>query len=140
MRDPRPDTGSNLNRPRETIMASHSISPPQGASIGLDLFAAAWVEHWTQKGGSIIFQSDGRANIGWPEYDFNPMRQTAPEGMSGAHKEEHESILAANYDGAMRSLFELMKAVPGGVEAVKAHVAAFPSFMTAEGCKGIWAG
>jgi hypothetical protein len=91
-------------------MAANRISLPTGAAIGLDLFAAAWLERWNSYGGSITLEL------------------TSDRMWSFLAEDGHtDGWEAARHVGATRELLELLRLVPGGRDAVKAHVALFPS-------------
>jgi hypothetical protein len=71
---------------------------PAAATMGLDLFAAAWLERWNSYGGTITVTAEGRAMAGSP---------------------------CEHLDGT-RELLDLLAIVPGGKAAVTAHVRRYP--------------
>jgi hypothetical protein len=86
---------------------------PAGASPGLDLFAGAWIERFTALGGDLYAYSDGR------------MSTFMPESGVGRRPEEGE-YLSAQTDGRFRELSDLLRFVPGGRDAVVAHLRQWP--------------
>ena len=78
---------------------------------GLDLFAAAWLERVHSFGGWVMATEDGKNlhSIGWPE--------------DGAPSQFEDGLKV----GAQRELMALARLVPGGREAIAAHVARFPN-------------
>lgn len=110
---------------------------PQAAAPGLDLFAAAWLEAWTEKGGSVHVQPDGKAWIGFPEYELSRSYQEPPATLPEGERRRQRSTMDHAYSGAMRALLDLLETVPGGTAALKAHVGHFPSYALADGGKGV---
>jgi hypothetical protein len=84
---------------------------PEAAATGLDLFAAAWLERWNSYGGTVTVLENGSAMTG----SFLP-EQTGP----------HADWERGRHVGATRELLDLLDLVPGGKQAVAAHVKAFP--------------
>ncbi len=115
-------------------MASDTHTVPDSAAVGLDLFAAAWLDQWTSAGGFVTIDGDGKGWFGHgvdaPDL-FKP-DPTLPEAIA----RDRHAWNDGHFHGRMRALEELMRHVPGGRDAVKAHVARFPSFGSANGAKG----
>ncbi|MFD1610857.1 hypothetical protein ACFSCW_03470 [Sphingomonas tabacisoli] len=100
-------------------MSAVSTVPP-AASVGLDLFAAAWIERFTGLGGDLYAYSDGRILTYFPEPGV------------GRRPEECE-YLRAKTDGRFRELTDLLRAVPGGRDAVLAHLREWPFSVHSDG-------
>ena len=79
----------------------------------LDLFAAAWLERLNSHGGTVTATSDGRAMVG----TMIPEMSSTTQWEDGAHH------------GTCRELIELARLIPGGREAIAAHVARFPNWI-----------
>lgn len=113
----------------------HYLTAPPSAAPGLDLFAAAWLERWLAHGGTMIVNPDGTGQSGLPADD--PNAKEPPDGLSDSSREYHRTFSDGIYIGRTRELLDLLELVPGGREAVKAHVRAYPSFAYAGGVVGV---
>lgn len=110
-----------------------------GLALGLEAFGLAWLQRFTDHGGSVRMQEDGTAMVGWPMYNYSPVCKdndaimaAAIEGHGASISEEHQrwrhSTNSNFYDGKMRELLDLLDTVPGGYDAVKLIVKRMPSF------------
>lgn len=102
-------------------------------------FATAWLSMWTERGGTVLDSQDGTFAFGWPEY-FSSAAYAADQDKLKAQEyfrsldgptlasatRHHFAWNDAFYAGGMRTLHELVKAVPGAIDEVKAIVAADP--------------
>lgn len=88
----------------------------------LDGFAAAWLQHWTDAGGYVGIDSSGSAGFGIPEYFESPAFAEANPDLPEWLQTSNRISNAAAYSGKMNALFNLLKAVPGGIDAVKTHM------------------
>lgn len=110
----------------------------------LEPFAKVWLFPWTSHGGAVVRQPDDRILVGWSEYSDGPDHGIDEEriasiagldatvwlndaGMHAGYIERLRAYHRAYFDGRMRSWSELLDAVPGGCDAVKALVFADPA-------------
>jgi hypothetical protein len=103
---------------------------PATAAIGLDLFAAAWTERFVALGGSMTVNPDGTGNTWLPA---DAPRATTNNDLPAAVRDRRQAWEDGNFVGRTRELLDLLDLVPGGREAVKAHVRAFPTTCYANG-------
>lgn len=112
----------------------HYTKAPPAAAPGLDLFAAAWLERWLHHGGSLAVNPDGSGQMfARVSSSDSPNHEPLPEGAS----DWCQAFVEGQFTGRTRELMELLELVPGGREAVKAHVRAFPSFANEGGTMGV---
>ena len=100
-----------------------------GADIapGLDLFAAAWLERWQSFGGHVYVDADtGRPSLMMPMPGIGGHPEIQGEGWQRDWNDGFDT-------GRWRELHDLLQLVPGGPEAVAAHVATFPNRITQRG-------
>lgn len=113
----------------------------EGYTDAMDAFAMGWLTRWTQKGGSVTFDpTTGKAWIGHAVYSetrrqatflaevreqdwFKQLTEEAQRGFIDRRRAFEDAF----FTGQMRELSDLLDAVPGGLEAVKRIVRAFPS-------------
>lgn len=112
----------------------HFTTAPPAATPGLDLFAAAWLERWLKHGGCFTVNPDGTGTMfarvsASDAPDFEPLPDWADDW--------HRGLSEGMFTGRTRELMDLLELVPGGREAVKAHVRAFPSFAYKGGTVGV---
>lgn len=88
----------------------------------LDGFAAAWLQHWTDAGGYVGIDSSGSAGFGFPEYSESPAFVEANPDLPEWLRASNYAFSDGVHTGKMGALFNLLKAVPGGIDAVKAHM------------------
>lgn len=87
-------------------------------------FIGAWLAAWTADGGSVVIDDDGKAQIGWVTYDFAP-NYRAPDPAWPDAVRDHSYICGQTaHDATMKARFEALKMLPGGVDALKAHMQA----------------
>lgn len=86
---------------------------PADAAAGLDLFAAAWLERWTDAGGSVHIERDGRMMVGYPDQPPGELQTESASAAAWRH---------ASYTGGMRAMLDLLGHVPGGNAAVRQHL------------------
>lgn len=111
---------------------------PKSCEPGLDLFAAAWLERWTALGGSMMVHPDGSGQTGiHVNVTDVPGYKPPPEHWSKASRQHRMDVDEWMFTGRTRELLELLEMVPGGKDAVKAHVRAYPSFAAAGGIVGV---
>lgn len=112
----------------------HFTTAPPAATPGLDLFAAAWLERWLHHGGSFTVNPDGTGCMfARVNSSDSPNQEPMPETASDWARAMAEGM----FTGRTRELMDLLELVPGGREAVKAHVRAFPSFAYKGGTVGV---
>jgi hypothetical protein len=113
---------------------------PEGArtTIGLERFAAAWVERWLTNGGSVAVDADGKTSLfalasasDVPGYE--PPAGNWPESLLVDRLRFEDLMLC----GRTRELVDLLDAVTGGREAVKEHVRQFPSHAYRDGRRDV---
>jgi hypothetical protein len=93
---------------------------PESAKAGLDLFAAAWLERFTELGGDVYAYEDGR------------MLSYFPEPGVGRRPEQCD-YERAKHDGRLRELCDLLHIMPGGREAVLSHLRQWPIAVHCDG-------
>jgi hypothetical protein len=123
-----------------------------GCEDGLKAFALAWLERWTEKGGSAYMGKIGKRDawetltphlmVGSPTYHFTPVAEdnktfyeaSRAKGLAGLPEEDRERHIRDRkrfdqdrHEGSVKELYDLLSAVPGGVEAVEIIVKANPS-------------
>jgi hypothetical protein len=115
-------------------MATDNLPDLPSATIGLERFAAAWVERWLANGGSIAIDHDGRSFIfaidsasDVPGYQAPPADW--PESLR-LNRLEFDNYM---HCGRTRELMDLLESVVGGRAAVKDHVRRYPSRFYADG-------
>lgn len=114
----------------------HYTTAPPSASPGLDLFAAAWLERFTAHGGSVTVHGEGRLSFFSPSSPHDaPSYEPPPANWTDEQKERRRELDHWTFLGRQRELEELLDIVPGGREAVMAHVLAFPSLAYEGGAK-----
>lgn len=98
---------------------------PDSAAVGLSLFAAAWFERWQGGRGSVMLEGDGRAVFGWVPYKNERFARPMPGEIPTDLIERQTEFDTTQHHGRMRELLDLLEAVPGGLDAVKAYVKAW---------------
>ena len=112
----------------------HYTTAPPAAAPGLDLFAAAWLERWLHHGGSLTVNPDGTGHMfARVSSSDSPNHEPLPDNASDSYRD----FVEGQFNGRTRELMDLLELVPGGREAVKAHVRAFPSFAYKGGTVGV---
>lgn len=91
---------------------------------GMDLFAATWLERWTQLGGYVVLGADGQDSFGHPMYHDSPAYVASPPDWSEERRRDREQWDDAHYHGRMRELAAVLDAFPAGRAAVKSHMRA----------------
>ncbi|WP_126174354.1 hypothetical protein [Altericroceibacterium xinjiangense] len=105
--------------------SNHQPRPfPSELAPGLDLFAATWLQHWTEAGGSVHLQDDDRTTLGFPMYNFSPAYVEPPADLPEQVRSSQRSFAANHYHGQMRALLSLIEALPYGSDALNAHMRA----------------
>lgn len=97
---------------------------PAMLAPGLDLFAAAWLQQWTDAGGGVQLEKNGKAGFWRPEYWLSPEFVEPPEGLPDWMRDEQAHFRQHLYTGKMLALLDLLETVPCGAAAVKAHMRA----------------
>ena len=95
---------------------------PTELSAGLDLFAAAWLQKWSEEGGFVQLVSDGKALFGFPVYQNSPAFCESAAALPEAVCDRQSTWRDGHYQGRMRSLLDLLETLPEGANAVKAHM------------------
>ncbi|WP_156457616.1 hypothetical protein [Altererythrobacter sp. Root672] len=95
---------------------------PDEIAAGLDLFAATWLQQWSEAGGSVQIDAAGRASIGWPSYSHSPECVEVGHDLPDTVRSNQRTFRSGMYDGKMRALLELIDAVPCGHDALKLHM------------------
>lgn len=94
-------------------------------AAGLDLFAAAWLERWRALHGSVMVDLEtGTVQLCMPMPGHGGRPRIEGEGRQREGTEGCET-------GRRRELSDLLDLVPGGHDALAAHVLAFPEYTTA---------
>jgi hypothetical protein len=97
--------------------------PEETAAIqpGLDLFAAAWLERWQSFGGVVFVDLvTGKPSTMMPKPGVGGRPDIEGEGYAREWKDGYET-------GRWRELDDLLRLVPGGTEALAAHVMRYPN-------------
>jgi len=109
-----------MSEKRDSKPGPEARGVPEALAPGLDLFAAAWLQIWTDEGGSVHVEKDGRATMGFPE---GPLAGTGGEAdQPNEWEAERARWLNGHHHGRMRALLDLLERMPGGAAAVKAHL------------------
>jgi hypothetical protein len=116
----------------------HFTTAPAAAAPGLDLFAAAWLERWLAHGGTMTVNPDGSGNVHC-RVNASDVEgyQEPPADWPEEQRQRRMSWDNAMFIGRTRELLDLLDMVPGGRDAVKAHVRSYPSFAYAGGIVGV---
>jgi hypothetical protein len=119
-------------------MALHNLPQSPPATIGLERFAAAWVERWVANGGSVAVDADGKSWI------FAVANASDVPGYVSPPDNLPESVLRNRLDfeegmfcGRTRELSDLLDAVTGLRDAVKEHVRQFPTHTYRDGRRDV---
>jgi len=104
------------NRPPEPI--------PPALSLGLDLFAATWLQRWTDAGGYVAIGRDGKASAGFVPYEDSPHFRAPDYSLPDEIQRADAACRDGHYHGSMRALLGLLAAMPTGWQAVEAHLLA----------------
>lgn len=102
--------------------SSGATQIPDELAPGLDLFAATWLQKWTDAGGGVQIDRDGKGGFWRPEYWVSPEYVEPPADWPDALRDESASFRRNAYDGKMLALLDLLEALPCGAAAVKAHM------------------
>jgi len=97
---------------------------PETLALGLDLFAAAWLQQWCDAGGSVQLTPDGKALIGYPEYWSSPSYVEPTTDCLATDQMQQHSRHDAQFQGRMTALMDHLEVVPFGREALKRHMRA----------------
>jgi hypothetical protein len=81
--------------------------------------AAAWLARWTENGGSVLIDDEGKAQFSWPADSNVPMRES---GMGEQADRQDSCWRDGNYHGIMRGLFQSLGA--GLSDIIKAQMRA----------------
>jgi hypothetical protein len=119
-------------------MATDNLPDRSPSTIGLERFAAAWVERWLANGGSVAVGEDGKASFftvcsarDVPGYE--PPAADWPEQLRLNRTQFEDTMLC----GRTRELMDFLDAVTGAREAVKVHVRQFPSHVYRDGRRDV---
>ncbi|HEY1606567.1 MAG TPA: hypothetical protein VGF77_13325 [Allosphingosinicella sp.] len=116
----------------------HFTTAPAAAAPGLDLFAGAWLERLLALGGGMMVFPDGSGRLMWrPSASDAPGYQPPPEDEPDDVAIRRSKVENMMFAGRNRELQDLLDLVPGGKEAVKAHVRTFPSYTLPDGSVGL---
>ena len=114
----------------------HYTTAPPSAAPGLDLFAVAWTERFLALAGSLLSSADGTAQMYLRVNASDvPGYEPPPEEWPAELLERRRTWEDAMFTGRTRELMDLLEMVPGGRDAVKRHIRAFPSAAYANGTK-----
>lgn len=97
-------------------------SIPDELTPGLDLFVAAWLQEWSEAGGSVHLDGNGNTTVGYLEYSWSPSFVEADASLPECIRNEQSTFRSAMYSGKMRSSLDLLEAVPFGRLALKRHM------------------
>lgn len=89
---------------------------------GLDLFAATWLQQWSEAGGSVAIDRTGKAFATMPEYQACPRHLPADPALPNSVQRDCQTFRDGHYSGGMRALLGLLEAMPGGWDAVRSHM------------------
>lgn len=105
-------------------MANNFDTESESVREGLDLFAAAWLEQWASSGGEVCLQPDGSMQISYLMFDESLIYTEADDENRVAGGFRYQSYLFSDgrYTGRLHALSDLLRTVPGGRTAVKAHM------------------
>lgn len=106
--------------------AAASIDDDDRGLSSLTEFAVAWLSSWTSQGGSVTVADDERTWIGTPMYEFSRAHVAVPADLPESVRENQRQFRDAHYLGHMRGLETMLDAMPGGRDAVRTVVQAFP--------------
>ena len=110
------DTNNSANPERPPV--------PETCAGGLDLFVAAWLEQWTALGGDVSLFPDGRLQVGIPLYTpKGPDYEPHPD-LPDDTRRDHERFNDGHFHGKVRAMFDVMKSVPMGRDALRNHMRA----------------
>ncbi|HUE80295.1 MAG TPA: hypothetical protein VMN38_11785 [Sphingomicrobium sp.] len=119
-------------------MAARNLPRSAPATIGLERFAAAWVDRWLANGGSVAVDAEGKA------WFFAVVSSRDAPGYVPPPEDWPESLLLdrLHFEDAMlcgrtRELSDLLDTVTGGRDAVKEHVFQFPSHVYRDGRRDV---
>ncbi|WP_411341379.1 hypothetical protein V6U71_05935 [Sphingopyxis sp. J-6] len=87
-------------------------------------FAAAWLKSWVKDGGSVVIDTDGKAQVGWVVYDLSPAFVEPHPTWPNEVRETNALFNTAHHDATMKARYEALHMVPGGANMVKAHMRA----------------
>lgn len=99
-------------------MAIAALYQPEG----MDLFAATWLQHWSEAGGSVAIDRTGKAFATMPEYQASPRYLPADPALPDPVQRDCQTFRDGHYYGGMRALLGLLEAMPGGWDAVRSHM------------------
>ncbi len=106
---------------RLLVSALRSLRAQQDAQTA---FIAEWLAAWTKDGGSVVIDDEGRAQIGWTVYDLSPAYQAPDPAWHDAVRDNAFLHAQAHHDATMKARFDAIRMAPGGVDALKAYMAA----------------
>ncbi|MBL9066493.1 MAG: hypothetical protein JNN10_09395 [Sphingopyxis sp.] len=106
---------------RLALSALRSLRAQQEAQSA---FIGAWLAAWTAYGGSVVIDEDGKAQIGWVTYDFSPNYRAPDPAWPDTVRDNMFLHAQAHHDATMKARYEAIRMVPGGVDALKAHMRA----------------
>lgn len=87
-------------------------------------YVEAWLAAWTKDGGSVVIDDEGKAQIGWTVYDLSPAYQAPDPAWPDTVRDNMFLHAQAHHDATMKTRYEAIRMVPGGVDALKAHMRA----------------
>jgi hypothetical protein len=119
-------------------MARDNLPDGSPTTIGLERFAAAWVERWLANGGSVAVGADGKASFfavasASDVPGYQPPRADGPEQLRLDRIRFDDTLLC----GRTRELMDFLDAVTGAREAVKEYVRRFPSHAYSDGRRDV---
>ncbi|WP_283418674.1 hypothetical protein [Sphingopyxis sp. Geo48] len=87
-------------------------------------YAEAWLAPWERDGGVALVCPDGKLHLSFPTYELSPRYVAPADHMDERFAQDFISTNAQHYHSTMNARVDALKAVPGGVDMVKAHIAA----------------
>lgn len=87
-------------------------------------YAEAWLAPWERDGGVALVCPDGKLHLSFPTYELSPRYVAPADHMDEKFAQDFISTNAQHYHSTMNARVDALKIVPGGVDMVKAHIAA----------------
>jgi hypothetical protein len=119
-------------------MASDNLPEDSRSTIGLERFAAAWVERWLANGGSVAVDAEGKAWFFAVDSASDvPGYEAPPADWPDALRQDRMAFDNHMHCGRTRELMDLLDAVTDSRTAIKDHVRRFPSHAYSDGRRDV---
>lgn len=106
---------------RLLLAALRSLRAQQDAEAA---FIDAWLAAWIKDGGSVVIDDEGKAQIGWVMYDLSPNYRAPDPAWPEALRDNTFLHAQATHDATMKTRYDALRMVPGGVDMLKAYMRA----------------